>query len=291
MKIAMITDEVSQDLDFLLDFAAAHEVRGFELRSLGNEAIDQLSPAEAREIRRRLDEHGITVVGLASSFGKTLFTPENLRGEERKLERLLELAAIFGAPYIRAFAFLAPEGAEHSEVIADEDAIAAFFQKQRSKLEEAGVRLLLEADPSVNTPTHKKLARLLAAIDQRELIGAIYDPGNCLFAPEAEEPFPEAWEAIASSFGHVHIKDAIGRGSEAEAVKVGTGEVPWARILTVLEEHGYDGWLSMETHYRLARQLTEEEMQRPGGAAFSDGGDLATAESIESLRQVARGLL
>ena len=51
----------------------------------------------------------------------------------------------------------------------------------------------------------------------------------------------------------------------------------------------FRSWLSMETHYRLNARLSEEQLRRPGGAAFSEGGAAATAESVAALKEILYG--
>lgn len=100
-------------------------------------------------------------------------------------------------------------------------------------------------------------------------VRAIFDPGNCLYNPRSERPYPEGYEAIRSNFVHVHIKDAARAEPESYCVKVGEGQVGYPALLRRLVEDGYTDWLSMETHYRLNAQLTEEQMRLPGRRLFS----------------------
>ena len=155
-----------------------------------------------------------------------------------------------------------------------------------------GKTLLLEADPSVNTSNHAALARLVEAIGSPR-VRAIFDPGNCLYDPLGETPYPDGYEAIRPFFAHVHIKDAVRAVPESFCVKVGTGQVGYPALLRRLAADGYAGWLSMETHYRLDSHLTEEQMRLPGGAGFSAGGAAATAESVAALKDILQkeGLL
>lgn len=117
-------------------------------------------------------------------------------------------------------------------------------------------------------------------------VQAIFDPGNCLYDPLGEVPFPDGYLAIRPYFAHVHIKDAVRSNDGAECVKVGTGQVNFAALLPQLAADGYDGWLSMETHYRTGGQLSEDSLRLPGGADFSVGGAGATAESVLALKEI-----
>jgi len=62
--------------------------------------------------------------------------------------------------------------------------------------------------------------------------------------------------------------------------------VDYPGLIKALHRDGYTGWMSLETHYRVGAAISEELMTRPGGAAFSEGGLGATAESAIALRKL-----
>lgn len=55
----------------------------------------------------------------------------------------------------------------------------------------------------------------------------------------------EGVRRLAPFIAHTHAKDGIGNGGW-EDVPLGTGWVDWPRYLTLLHEHGYDGYLTIE---------------------------------------------
>lgn len=287
MKISFITDEVTQSFDEAVRFARQNGLAGLELRSVEDTAIDMLPAETLRTWRRRLDAEGLTVCGLAGSFYKCAPEPDAVEAELAKLERLCAAADILGCAFIRGFAFFAPE-----EGPLPAETLAPYFERPVRLLEQRGKTLLLEADPSVNTSNHAALARLVEAIGSPR-VRAIFDPGNCLYDPLGETPYPDGYEAIRPFFAHVHIKDAVRAVPESYCVKVGTGQVGYPALLRRLAADGYAGWLSTETHYRLDSHLTEEQMRLPGGAGFSAGGAAATAESVAALKDILQkeGLL
>lgn len=287
MKLSLITDEVTQRFDEAVRFAQEHGLAGLELRSVEDLPIDAVPHDTLRGWRRRLDAEGLAVCGLAGSFYKCAPEPDAIEAELEKLARLCDAADLLGCTNLRGFAFFAPpEGPLPAE------ALAPYFERPVRLLERRGKTLLLEADPSVNTSNHAALARLVQAIGSPR-VRAIFDPGNCLYDPLGETPYPDGYEAIRPWLAHVHIKDAVRGTPDSWCVKVGTGQVGYPALLRRLAADGYDGWLSMETHYRLDAQLTEEQLRRPGGADFSAGGAAATAESVAALRDILKqeGLL
>lgn len=282
VKLSFITDEATQDFQQAVAFAKQHGLQGLELRSVQDTPIDELDKNTLREFRRLLDETGLSVPALAGSFYKcSAGAPQEIEENLKKLSRLCDAADLLGCRFLRGFAFFAPAG---GQLPAEE--LAPFFQRPAQILKERGKTLLLEADPSVNTSNHRAVARLLKLLDP-SCFGAIYDPGNDLYDPHREIPFPDGYQAVRPYLRHVHIKDVVYNEAGAPyCVRVGDGKVGYGALLCQLLQDGYDGWLSLETHYRKDIVLTEEQMRTPQGSAFSRGGLEATAESADSLRQL-----
>lgn len=279
MKLAYITDEATQDFEEAVEFATAHCLDGVELRSVQDMTIDRVPPPKLREWKQTLDSAGLAVCCLSSSFYKCSF--QDAAQEMEKLERLCDAADLLDCRLIRGFAFFSADTPVPPEKLAEAYARPIELLSRRDKL------LLLEADPSVHTTNHRQLADLLARISHPR-VRAIYDPGNDLFDPEGERPYPDGYEAIRPYLAHVHIKDAKRQDGEPQCLKIGDGEVGYQELLPRLFADGYDGWLSLETHYRTAARLSERQMRLPQGQSFSQGGMEATAESVEALRALLR---
>ena len=82
---------------------------------------------------------------------------------------------------------------------------------------------------------------------------------------------------------HVHLKDC-GTNPETgklEWVVLGAGEIDIRGQLAALRADGYDGYVSLETHYRRTK-LSEEVLRLPAGEAFSESGAQATYECLEA---------
>lgn len=279
MKLAFITDEATQDFSEAVEMAKDWDLQGVELRSVNNMPVDSIPPELLREWKKRLDGEGLQVCNLASSFYKCGFG-EGLQQELEKLSRLCNAADILDCETIRGFSFFAPEGGRVSA-----ERLAPFFDRPGKLLRERGKRLLLEADPGVNTTNHRGLAELLKMLDGG-VFGAIYDPGNDIYDPLEENPFPEGYAAVKPYLAHVHVKDAVFSEGGPLCVKPGTGLVDYEGLLAAMVRDGYDGWLSLEPHYRKNVVLTEAQMRIPQGGDFSRGGRETLKESAEALRRM-----
>lgn len=285
MKLSFITDEFTQNLDEAIAFAEIHRLKGLELRSVDDRPIHDFSPEEGTQWKKKLDDRRLEVPALAGSFFKCPKTEKNAREELGKLARLCDLADSLDCRNIRGFSFFAENGQPE-----DLQALACWYKDAAALLLRRGKRLLLEADPSVNTSNHRQLAQLLEKLDSR-CFGAVYDPGNDLFSPCPEVPYPEGYDAIRAYLHHVHIKDVVlDRESNRRCVAPGQGQVGFSEILARLKADGYKGWLSLEPHYRKNCQLTEGQMRLPAGADFSAGGREAMEESAQALWELLNTL-
>lgn len=282
MRLSFITDEATQRFEEAVAFAGRLGFAGLELRSVEDQPIDRIPLDTLRGWKKRLEEEGLAVPCLSGSFFKCGFgDPEG--PEMDKLSRLCDAADLLDCGLIRGFAFFRPE-----EGPLPVEALAARFEKPAALLRAHGKRLLLEADPSVNTTNHAALGALLDRLDH-DVFAAIYDPGNDLYDPLKETPYPGGYEAIRPYLAHVHVKDAVLEPDGApRCVAPGSGLVNWPQVLRRLLADGYDGWLSLETHYRKQTALTEEQMRVPLGSSFTAGGMEATEESALALMDLLK---
>lgn len=279
LKLSMITDEMTQSLEEAIAFAKEYGMKGVELRSVEDTTIGNIPEEKLHVYKKMLDKAGLKVVSLASPLCKCVLTEEAIPVEMARLDRLLDACDILDAPSIRAFAFVTDGEKSAVETLAK--VLLPFAEKAWAR----GKKLCFEADPSVNTTNHAQLAALLTLMNHPGA-GAIFDPGNDIWDRDNEVPYPDGFEAIAGHVCHVHVKDAVKTPEHIDAVCPGTGAVDYPGLMKALKKMGYKGYFSMEPHYRVAAQLSEEMLQRPGGDAFSQGGFQAMVESAEAFKKL-----
>ncbi|CAG7619017.1 sugar phosphate isomerase/epimerase family protein [Paenibacillus allorhizosphaerae] len=277
-KLGIITDEVSQDLDEVIAFAKAYRLDTIEIRSIFDKPAHTLSDAEIEQIRQRTDAEGMNVCALSAPIFKCdLDNAEELAQQFAIAQRCIEVAKKLGAGMIRGFSFWAKKPFEEAE-----PAIVEQLRKMARLMEANGLLLMLEFDPSVYASNAQKTRRLIDQVNEPNL-RALYDPGNDLWDPKQEKPFPDGYEYLKGTIAHIHLKDAVRTAEGPEGVAIGRGEVDYEGLFQRLRDDGYDGYLIVETHYRLTSKLTEEQLKRPSGSSFSIGGKEASEECMESL--------
>jgi sugar phosphate isomerase/epimerase len=122
-----------------------------------------------------------------------------------------------------------------------------------------GKTLVLENEHACYLGTGAEVARVVAAVGNPGL-RACWDPGNALAA--GETPYPGGYQAVAEHVAHVHIKDAVLVNDEPRWCVVGEGVIDYAGQFSDLRQAGYDGYISLETHY-VPQNGTPEDGSRP----------------------------
>ncbi len=279
-RVGVITDEVSQSLSCAIEFCKGFGLSCLELRSVDGVSPFDWTEEQVREMKKLCDENGMTVAAISAPLFKCeIDDREAIASHVASFERLCGFAKLLGAGIIRGFDFwdCGASVAERAEK----------YRPIIELCETYDVVCALEYDPKVHASDPIKLAEIVRAIGHKR-VAALYDPGNGLFSDPSIVPYPQGYEALKEWICHVHVKDAIPNDSEmgAEAVCVGEGQVDWSGLFSRLLRDGYTGCVMLETHYRKNAELTEEQLQRPGGYDFSDGAYDASLESMKALLSI-----
>jgi sugar phosphate isomerase/epimerase len=270
VRLGIITDEISQDLDHALDVCADLDVRTVELRAVDDQNIVAHTDERIAAIKARLDARGFDVCGIASPFlkvhlhgdgpaqGNTHSAAEVSREDQwAVLDRSFAVARLFGAPLVRAFSFW-----RVPDPTAVRDEVLGVLAEAARRTEAAGLTLGIENEHACNVATGAETGWMLERIPS-PAFAVIWDPGN--EAALGSAPFPGGYAHVRGRIAHVHLKDLDARGRWG---KMGTGVVDYLGQLRALAADGYDGVLSLETHY-----------------ATPDGGrEGASRESLAAIR-------
>ena len=280
MRLSAITDEISQDLDTALRVCESLGIETVELRTVDGAQLVEHDTATARRIASAIRAGGFGCEVLDTPFLKAAPVGEAVSDAEwATLRRGLELAAELGAGTVRVFGGARPQHAARagaatpsgplraaSEPLATARWTADVLAGAVDLAAQAGLRIALEIEWECAVATRAEAAEVLAAMPADGL-GIVWDPGNeARFAKAA--PPADVDATVAERIVHVHVKDADADGDWA---RVGEGLVDWRAELRRLAATGYDGLLSLETHYQL-----------PNGGLLA-----ATRESAAALRALA----
>ena len=279
-KLGIITDEITEKFEEALDFISSYSLEYCELRELWGKNIMNLSKDDLRRAKELIEKHRLQVSDIGSPVMKYNLPEVPAREEkrdtfranfteqdtERLLDQSFELARFFGTRKIRVFSYWRVENPEKAyPYVRDRLAKAAETARKADML------LVLENEHECNIGTGKELGRVLKDVNSLHLLGN-WDPGNAVMLGEV--PYPDGYKAVRGWIGHMHAKDAVTDPATGKLkwAPVGGGVVNWKGQLHALRLDGYEGTMSLETHYR-----------RPDGNKVE-----STRESLEGLLKLMR---
>ena len=273
---AVISDEISQDLELAARMARDFGLDQLEIRTAWDVRIDNMSTAELDRVKRIASEHGLGIVCLASPFFKCDLGNDAEYAEHTELlRRAIRAAHTLGAKIIRTFTFW-----KKGELGPVFDRIVRAYGEPARIAAGEGITLGIENEPACFVGTGKEAAEFIEAVGS-PAVKAVWDPGNAYWTGQ-EQAVPDGYERLKPHIAHVHLKDVVTRAGEKHATVLGDGEVEIPRQLALLVRDGYTGCASLETHYRVKAHLSEEAVNRPGGSAFSEGGEEASRLCLEA---------
>ena len=261
-RIAVINDEISQDLDHACHVAANEFGLGWiELRSFSKKNILMLDDNELAEAKRTLNKYNLRVTDIASPLYKvdwkgappSRFSPKHdefkahfgFDQQDEVLDRSIRLAKAFDTERIRCFDYWrlddqAPYRAEIDSVL----------RHAADKVGKQKLLLILENEMACNTATGPEAAKILAAVKSPHFM-LNWDPGNAAAAGEPK-PYPEGYALLPKNrIGHCHVKSAVHKADGKFGwAPVGQGIVDWVGQFRALKQDGYHYAVSLETHWR-----------------------------------------
>lgn len=275
MKIYAFADEASSQLSGQIAALRSNRLDGIELRNTDGENVSALTPAAAREIRRRMDEAGLAVWSLGSPLGKADITAD-FGPQTEMLRRLLELADILGAAHLRLFSFYTPEAARDAWRDAVIERLGTFTEIAAG----SGVALCHENEKGIFGDTAQRCMELHRALPS---LRAVFDPAN--FVQCGEDAWA-AWQQLCPYAEYLHIKDALPDGCVVPA-GCGAGHIP--EILADFRARGGTA-VTLEPHLAefvgLAALERAGETSRIGEVYRYPTAEAAFAAAADALRKL-----
>lgn len=214
MNIYAFADEACGLIDGQIAALRRNGLQGLEIRGVDGQNIADITIEKAREVRRKLDDNGLTVWSMGSPIGKIGIVDGNFPAHLEKLRHVLALADVLGAKNLRMFSFYMPG-----------NDIAPWRQKvidQMGQMIEAaqgtGVTLCHENEKGIYGDVAPRCRELL---DIFPALANIFDPANYI---QSGQDTLEGWKLLADRTRYLHIKDALADGHVVPAGK-GIGNV------------------------------------------------------------------
>ena len=287
--LGVISDEISQDLEIVIETAKDYDLDSVEIRSVWDVRVQNLTDEHLKKLKKELDDAGLKVSSVASPFLKCDIDNEEEYQEHISIfRRCIEIGRQLETDIVRGFTFWRKEGLRGLPKYWSR--LVEKFSLPTEIAEREGVTLAVENEQSCFIGTGTDLARFLKEIDSKN-VKAIWDPGNAYYDEAREQAYPVGYEAVKPWIVHMHLKDVVidKETGKPRCVPIGTGEVDIQGQLKALKEDGYTGCVSLETHWR-PKALDEELIEKPGGREFSSSGEYATRVCLENLRKMIQAL-
>jgi L-ribulose-5-phosphate 3-epimerase len=258
--IAAITDEfATDDLDVALGAMSEVGMTGAELRVVSGRNIIDLTDDEVARARARVEAHGMRVLSIASPLLKCVLpdgpaiderfqqdvfgSAYTFEDQPRLTRRALEIAEKAGAGIIRVFSYWRTVDPE-----AVHDRVADALRDLADQALDRGIVIGLENEHACNVGTGAEAARTLRSVDHPAL-KLIWDPANAFVL--GETPYPAGYATLpADRIVHVHAKDCVMFGAKPVWGPLGEMSIDWRGQVAALVRDGYQGALSLETHWR-----------------------------------------
>lgn len=243
------------DIKRIVEFARKYKYDGVELRGAGRQHISlEVSPLERREIKNLFGENGIEICCISAY---TRFSSP-VKGERESnintLVKYCELAEEMGSPIVRSFIGNIPEGVKETDWLRY---IPEALHSVGEKIEGLGVDVVIETHDYFSTG--KLIAQLIKRAESNN-IKALWDVWHPYRNGESPE---ETIGYLKNYLRHMHIKDAKIIQEDWQLVLPGDGDIPLKKIISLLKNIGYTGYLSFEWEKMWHPEIPEPEIAFP----------------------------
>jgi len=241
MTLAVVTDQISRDLDTACEQITSWGGRNVELRVVGDGPIgSNLSAAFLSDICNTLEHWDVRVSGIAPQAFKVAVDDSAMRYHRRiLLPASLHLAVLLKAPVVHIGAPLRPGGAKDPcpdsvlEILADAAELAGNL----------GLILGLENEPGTWAETSSQLAYIVRTVGHHAL-QITWDPAVSMMAGDA--PFPSGLMVVRNKLTSIRVRDIGRSGAKFQGVLPGDGMCGLDFLLTNLEGEGFPGSMALD---------------------------------------------
>jgi L-ribulose-5-phosphate 3-epimerase len=280
--VAVISDEFAQDFERVCRVARDLGVAALEVRTAWDKNVVDMSDEQVGEIKRLADEYGLKICGVASPVFKcthpdggeidhrfeqdAFHAAHSFEDQPRILARAIEVCTRLEAPILRVFSFW-----RTVEPARLHGSIVASLGQALEAAAGSGVKIGIENEHACNLATGAEVASVLEAIADPNL-GLVWDPANAYVAG-VDDVLGQDYPRIPKGrILHVHAKDGV-MDRSVERMQwgdIGDGKVDWPGQFAALVRDGYQGLVSLETHWG-----------GPGGEKFA--GSAICVKSLQRL--------
>lgn len=263
----------------------ANGITHMELRGFGDKSINNMTVAEAEEMKKEIDAQGMKVASIGSGYGKIEIT-DDFEPHFEKFKNTVEVAKVLDSKYIRIFSFFFTKGESHEEY---KDEVIRRVKAMADYASEQGIIPCLENEKDVYGDTAERMNDVLRACDN--LLG-VFDPANFV---QCGVDTLKAYELLEDKIEYMHIKDAL--FADGTVVPSGEGDGNVVEILKKFAMKNGQRVLSLEPHLKVfegldaleADDTTKKNMEKNTYASYKDSF-AAAAKAMHAAAEAAQPL-
>ena len=240
MKYAFMSYSVPEmTLEQALEAASRWGYDGFEPRVASEHAHGverSLDADQRRAIRETVESSGVALCCLAT--GCCYADLSSIDQQIDDTHAYIDLAGDLGCPRMRVF------GGRFDEWLMREDAIDVVADSLRlvaDHAQERGVTLCLETHDDWCDPDH--VAAVMNLVKHPN-VGVNWDVMHP--TRSADKSIDQAYQTLQPWIRHVHVHDGVNTTDRLEFKAIGEGDFDHRRVIELLQQDGYDGFLSGE---------------------------------------------
>lgn len=274
IQLSGFADEIDMNLGKQIEVLKKLQIDHVEMRGVNGKGLVDYSIQEAREIKKQLDESGIQLSSVGSPIGKIKIT-DDFAPHMELYKHTVEIAHEMETPYIRMFSFFMPEHESYDPYRGKVmDQLGQFVDYAKA----SNIILLHENEKDIYGDVADRCLELM-----KEFYGdhfkAVFDFANFV---QCKQDTLAAYEMLKPYIAYIHIKDAL--WSDGSVVPAGHGDGNVEKILKLLKDSGYQGFLSLEPH--LADFAGFSSLEQSTGEKKKLSGEEAFTIACEALRKI-----
>jgi len=265
MKLSIISDEISSDLEYAFSVISKQRYDYVELRTVFGKNIAMIDDLEIVKIENLLKNYALKVSCICSPLFKCLlenktdlkydkFLMEDFSPEYhlKIAKRVFEIAKRLNAKYVRCFSFLdCNDGFELNKKI-----ILGYLKQLKEIFNESDIQLILENEHTCNIKTGLDFVN-----SNIQGIGLLWDPANSMLAGNHE--LENEFCLCKNQIRYVHVKNFVYDSIGPEFVNLKMGCIDYEKLINLIKTETNAEFISIETHANaeMKEKLSSENMK------------------------------
>ncbi len=256
MKLALIPNDFSMDLERIFKLCEEEHVNHVELAYMWGKSILDLSEEELKKVKSLMETYNLKAASIQTQIGK-VFPPGALLAKEgsgsmhrdynfnvSRMDRAIEIADLFQTEYIVMYSFFTYLDWK-TEVRWN--LLLESYEKFLNKLEKCNKTAVIECEGDTLIRDIDSYMQLFKHFKSPDKLRANLDLANLLSTQDSLSRTD--FETILPYLKYLHVKDKTRRKILWNKPQVfGNGDIPWVKTFKWLKDANWNGTISVEPH-------------------------------------------